>query len=153
MEEIWKYIEGTNQQYEVSNHGRVRSNRKRPKILTLTKQPKGYLYAMIEVDGKPKNCRVHRLVATHFISNPEGLAEVNHKDGNKENNHVSNLEWMDHSANNHHAYATGLRQPTIPTSEQRERLSKMWRGVPYAGKGEKRKPSPSISLTNEKTPK
>ena len=108
--ETWRPIADTNGKYEVSNFGRVRTNNQRPGLLTLTKQPKGYLYAMVTLsNGKQKNCRVHRLVALAFIPNPDGLPEVNHIDGNKENNHVSNLEWCTHSYNNKHAWAIGLK--------------------------------------------
>lgn len=55
----------------------------------------GYLRVAIQKDCKPKKMFVHRLVAMNFIENPLNLAEVNHKDGNRLNNHVSNLEWCD----------------------------------------------------------
>ncbi len=54
--------------------------------------------------------RVHRLIAQTFIPNPNGYSVVNHKDGNKQNNDVSNLEWCTYSYNNLHAYATGLKK-------------------------------------------
>ena len=126
IQEQWKPIEGTNGQYEVSDCGRVKTNRNRSGLLTLTKQASGYLYAMIEVNGKQKNCRVHRLVAQHFIPNPDGMTEINHKDGNKENNHVSNLEWSNRSANMKHAIRTGLSRPKEHahhwTDEEREQI-------------------------------
>lgn len=123
MEEQWKPIEGTDGKYEVSNFGRVRTNGKRPGLLTLTKQKSGYRYAMIEIDGKSCNRRVHRLVAQHFLPNPDNMKEVNHKDGNKDNNHVSNLEWCTRSYNVKHSFDTGLKQPHIWTPEERKQIS------------------------------
>ena len=61
-----------------------------------------------------KNRTVHRLVAQAFIPNPNGLAEVNHKDGNKSNNSVENLEWVTSSENKKHAYNIGLNAPPKP---------------------------------------
>lgn len=57
------------------------------------------------------NVYVHRAVALAFIENPYGLSDVNHKDGNKANNHVTNLEWLSRRDNHRHAYRTGLRKP------------------------------------------
>ena len=122
--EQWKPIDGTDGKYEVSNLGRVRTNGKRPGLLTLTKQKSGYRYAMIQLsNGKQKNCRVHRLVAEHFLPNPDNMKEVNHKDGNKDNNHVSNLEWCTRSHNVKHSFDTGLKQPHRWTAEERKQIS------------------------------
>ena len=122
--EQWKPINGTDGRYEVSNLGRVRTNSQRPGLLTLTKQPKGYRYVMIELsNGKKKNCRVHRLVAQHFIPNPNNLPEINHIDGNKDNNQATNLEWCTHSYNNKHAFAIGLKKRPTYTNEQRKLIS------------------------------
>lgn len=63
-------------------------------------------------NGKSKRYFRHRLVATHFIDNPENYDFVNHIDGNKSNNKVSNLEWCTQSYNEKHAFATGLKQKT-----------------------------------------
>ena len=129
MEEVWKPIDGTDGKYEVSNFGRVRTNGKRPGLLTLTKQPSGYRYAMIELsNGKKRNCRVHRLVAQHFLPNPDNMKEVNHKDGNKDNNHVSNLEWCTRSHNVKHSFDTGLNKPHRWTPEERKQISERNKG-------------------------
>jgi hypothetical protein len=137
MKEEWKPIEGTNELYEVSNSGKVRTLRRRPRLLTLTKQPSGYLYAMIEIDGKQCNRRVHRLVAQAFIPNPEGLTEINHKDGNKENNHVTNLEWSTRSHNMKHAAAAGLWTPTRWNEEQRKQIGERVHAYNLEHKGPK----------------
>ena len=122
--EQWTPIKGTDGRYEVSNCGRVRTLRRRAKVLTLTQQKSGYLYAMIEVDGKQCNRRVNRLVAQHFIANPRNHQEVNHKDGDKTNNHVSNLEWCTRSHNVKHSFDTGLKTPHRWTAEEREHISR-----------------------------
>ena len=122
--EQWKPIEGTDGKYEVSNLGHVRTNGKRPGLLTLTKQKSGYRYAMIQLyNGKQKNCRVHRLVAEHFLPNPDNMKEVNHKDGNKDNNRADNLEWCTRSHNVKHSFDTGLKQPHRWTAEECKQIS------------------------------
>ena len=69
----------------------------------------GYKRVHVSKNGKSKRLLVHRIVATAFIPNPDNLPEVNHKDGNKQNNNVSNLEWVTASENQKHAYKTGLK--------------------------------------------
>jgi len=72
--------------------------------LKFFKTAKGYMSQAI----RGKTVRLHRVVATAFIPNPDNLPEVNHIDGNKLNNHASNLEWVTHKQNMEHAYKTGL---------------------------------------------
>lgn len=80
--------------YQIYEDGRVYSL-KSNKFLTQFPNAKGYLrVTMVNDDGVSKNMRVNRLVAMAFIENPEGLSDVDHIDGNKQNNHVSNLQWM-----------------------------------------------------------
>lgn len=104
---IFKQIEGTN--YEVSMCGKVR-NMVTQKFIT--PRPGGtsdYLIATCKVDGKAKNYLLHRLIAKAFIPNPENKAEVNHKDCNKLNNSIENLEWVTRSENQKHSWDSGLR--------------------------------------------
>lgn len=71
--------------------------------------PKGYCYVDICNKGKRKSARVHRLVALAFIPNPENKPQVNHIDGNKQNNNVGNLEWVTNRENRIHALNNGLK--------------------------------------------
>ena len=119
--EIWKKVQGFEGLYEVSNKGRVRSidryvtgkNGKkyfRPgRILSLTEKENGYLSVSLWKNNKGHSLYVHRLVGKAFIPNPNNLPTINHKDGNKQNNNVSNLEWMTYYDNNEHAIKHGLR--------------------------------------------
>ena len=102
--EIWKEIDGYNGRYQVSSWGRVR-NAETGKIIKPYKNDKGYLKVGLKIPGEriPHKHRVNRLVAIAFIDNPDNLPQVNHKDGNKENNSFSNLEWISNKDNQSHA--------------------------------------------------
>lgn len=123
--EIWKTIKNF-ERYEVSNLGNVRSkdieyvakdNKKyyyKGKTLKLTEtrahnKPNGYYVVNLRVQGKANIRCVHRLVAEAFIPNPENKPTVNHKDGNKQNNNIDNLEWATYRENNIHAIKNNLR--------------------------------------------
>lgn len=95
MKEIWKDIIGYEGLYKVSNQGRVKRLYRNggEKILKAGKTTNGYLQVALCKEGKPHYMRVHRLVAQHFLPNPNNLSEVNHIDENKDNNCISNLEW------------------------------------------------------------
>lgn len=95
-EEIWKDIAGYEGLYKVSNLGRVKSlnyNRTRKERLFDLHLRRGYLYVVLSKNCISKKFSVHRLVATTFIENPDNLPQVNHKDEDKTNNRVDNLEW------------------------------------------------------------
>lgn len=98
MEEIWKDIQGYEDLYQISNLGCVKSlgndkNRKE-KILKPKKEKSGYLRVELHKNGGKKQMYIHRLVALHFILNDDLFkTQINHKDENKENNNVNNLEW------------------------------------------------------------
>lgn len=120
MSEVWKRLFYDNEDYGnyylISNFGRVK-NAKTGYIRknTLDKQ-RGY-YQMYISFGKRnfgKTIKIHRAVAQNFISNPYNLPQVNHKDGNKLNNFVDNLEWCTNQENVIHAYKNGL----TPTGEK-----------------------------------
>lgn len=104
MKEVFKDIPGYEGKYQVSNLGRVKSldynKTGKERILKLRQNNSGYLYVILCKNGKLKNYLVHRLVATTFIENPDNLPCVNHKDLNRHNNKVSNLEFCTYYYNN-----------------------------------------------------
>ena len=97
MIEIYKDIQGY-EGYQISNHGNVKSN-STGKVLKCYKNDNGYLRVTLSKQGKLKHHQIHRLVAQAFIENPNNYEEVNHKDEDKTNNHVTNLEWCTRSYN------------------------------------------------------
>lgn len=111
MEE-WRDIKGYKGRYQVSNTGNVKSlNYRRTgkeKILEGVDNGHGYLYVSLSKDGKGKSCPVHKLVAQAFLDNPDNLPEVNHKDENKYNNCMDNLEYCSRSYNVN--YGTGSKR-------------------------------------------
>lgn len=106
MEEIWKEIDGYNGDYLVSNLGEVKSLKSGiPKILSQNLDVKGYWYVPLSCNGIRKNQRIHRLVAQAFLPNNDNLDQVNHKNLNKDDNTVSNLEWCSSAENIAHYYS------------------------------------------------
>ena len=112
MEEKFLDIPGYEGRYQIGNHGNVRSlnyqNTGKSKLLTPVKHHMGYLLVHL---GVKKIKMIHTLVAEAFIPNPAQKPFVNHIDGNKHNNDVSNLEWVTSKENMEHAIRTGLRDP------------------------------------------
>ena len=117
---IWRVIPNTKGYYEVSNTGEVRSiervlyksnGRTETRVGHVLKQStdtNGYKVVSICISGYEQSKKVHRLVAETFIDNPILKKSVNHKDGNKGNNHAENLEWVTSKENTAHAVKTGL---------------------------------------------
>lgn len=110
MEE-WRDVVGTNGKYQVSNTGKVRNAE--TKHIRKSQDKHGYRRVNLTIDGKSKNCAVHRLVASAFIPNPENKSQVNHKDGVHDNNNVENLEWVTAEENFKHAVENNLYQKGI----------------------------------------
>lgn len=126
--EIWKDINGLEGGYQISNFGRIKSLPrlvlcKGLKSTRLTKENfvrpqvrKGkYLKVKLTFNGKLEQPTIHRLVANHFIPNPENKPQVNHIDGNQSNNHIDNLEWVTGKENMHHWM---YRQGRVKTGER-----------------------------------
>lgn len=99
--ETWKSITGYEGLYEVSNLGRVKSLKFDKEKILKPNKVKGYLRVELLKNGQRKLLYVHRLVAAAFIPNPKGLPEVNHKDEDKTNNSVTNIEWVSRWDNMH----------------------------------------------------
>ncbi|PHI48461.1 hypothetical protein B9T65_14530 [Serratia marcescens] len=123
-EEVWKDAYGYEEFFSVSSNGRIMSKRT-GKLLRQSTGHNGYKLLSTRLEGRAGKSiciRVHRLVASTFLPNVNGAPCVNHLDGNKQNNHVNNLEWCDHSRNTKHAFELGLvnRRPTTLTLKQQK---------------------------------
>ena len=119
--EVWKNID----KYEVSNYGQVR-NPQTKRLYKLHYDKDGYL-----ICGQKK---VHRLVASAFIPNPDNYPEVNHKDFQRDNNSVDNLEWCNHQTNCQHSSSNYGKHCQILTHEQAEEIRRK-----YGSDGKRRK--------------
>ena len=124
--EIWKEIEGYEGYYLISTFGRVKSQSRKiyndgikgknkfyiskEKIINGRIDQNGYLRVALCKNNKQQDYSIHRLVATAFIENLENKPCINHKDGNKLNNNLDNLEWCTYSENLRHAYKLGLKK-------------------------------------------
>jgi hypothetical protein len=103
-------ISGYNGVYEISSFGNVISNNfGKRKVLKYGLMNSGYKMVSLKKDCKQKMCSIHRLVAIAFLPNENNLPQVNHKDGNKLNNNLDNLEWCTRSENIKHMYNNGLK--------------------------------------------
>lgn len=132
--EIWKTIPDTNERYEASNLGRIRRIApytyrngavKMPNgVLKQHDNGKGYMTVVLSINGNTKKYYVHRLVAAAFIENPDGKRTVNHKDGNRHNNNVENLEWTTYKENNEDMIARIKRQRGNDHPKRNGKLSK-----------------------------
>lgn len=117
MSEIWRPIKDYENLYEVSNNGQIRSlcgHYGKFRILKQSVGSRGYMLVTLCDHVKQKSVNVHRVVAETFIPNTENLPCVNHKDENKKNNNVENLEWCSYYQNN--VYGSRLTKSAIKRS-------------------------------------
>lgn len=130
MVEIWKDINGFEGYYQISDYGNVRSldrfdgvNHRKGQLLKPTLKFNGYLQVGLRKHNKRKYFSIHRLVAIHFIDNPENKKQINHIDCNKQNNTINNLEWVTPKENQFHAKENGLRN-NMPSGEKHTNYGK-----------------------------
>ena len=140
MHEVWRPVTGYNGRYEVSNLGEVRSLERTKRnnggaqripshVMRQSQNHKGYKIVHLSKDGANTWVMVHRIVALAFIPNPEGKPQVNHIDGDKNNNAANNLEWVTNAENMRHAVENGLNNPwpmlrAAHSKESREKTSR-----------------------------
>ena len=136
--EQFKDIEGYEGKYKVSNTGLVFSVKAMKVLAERRRGPRGgYLCCALYKNGIRKEESAHRLVAKAFLENKENYAEVNHKDGNKLNNNVDNLEWCSSEYNRVHARKAGLWEPNLGVAhggaklnEKQVRVIKHMKNIP-----------------------
>lgn len=141
MKEIWKDIKGYEGLYQISNLGRIKSLEReiiRQHSTTMLLKEKilkqqnmnGYKFVRLSKNNTIKQYLVHRLVATAFIENPNNYKEINHKDENKSNNKLDNLEWCSHNYNIN--YGTGNERRSI--SEKGKKKNGNYKNISHIGK-------------------
>lgn len=126
MEE-WKDVPGYEGLYQVSNHGRVKSTPRRTTkggILKTKVDSHGYAEVTLSRENVQRSVRVHRIVAEVFISNTEHKPQVNHKNGDKLDNRVENLEWATASENIQHSYHVLGNKGSAPWKDKPRRFAR-----------------------------
>src|SRR5690606_20717030 len=143
IKEIWKPVNGYEGYFEISNLGNVkalkrvetisrgRKSSKKERLLKCWLNNSGYPAVVLTVNWKRKDYLVHRLVAEHFIDNPNNYPLVNHIDCDKTNAIYSNLEWCKYSINEKHAYDIGLRKKKLSKKDKKEILKLRKLGLTY----------------------
>lgn len=135
--EIWKFIQGF-ENYLISNFGRVKNlsynSMNKEQILKPMKNTSGYLYISLYKNGIRKNFLIHKLVAEYFLDNPLNLPEINHKDENKLNNHVDNIEYCDRKYNNNYGNRIKLVSKPVLQYDLDGNLIKEWKSTSECGK-------------------
>lgn len=140
IEEKWKPVSGYNGLYKVNNLGRVVSigyikikvtDPYRPRIRNDREifghnGGKGYRFVTLKRNGSEKHIYIHRMVAAHFLRNPNNEPEVNHKYGNKRNNAVWNLEWGTRSKNIRHSHKHGFHKSQKGKLTSRSRITRQY---------------------------
>jgi hypothetical protein len=120
IQEIWKEIPNSGGIYLISSQGNVLNTSTNHQLaINFDRYPQ----VSIRLNGVSKSVRIHRMLAMLFIPNPENKPEVNHKNGNKHDFSIGNLEWCSRSENKIHAYKTGLHIPNHGSLNGHARLS------------------------------
>jgi hypothetical protein len=144
MKETWKDIECYEGFYQVSNYGRVRSLTRtfarsdgkvktfQERVLKQGTNPNGYRYVNLSMGSKTYSARVHKLVAQAFLINPKSLPCINHKDEDKQNNAVGNLEWCTYQYNNTYNNKQRCRMTKILQLSKSGELIKAYESVAKA---------------------
>lgn len=133
MDIISKYIDGF-ERYTIDTNGNI-FDTKRNKFVCQWVDTVGYYQCLLkDNNNKKKHIRVHRLIAKAFLPNPNNLPQVNHKDGNKLNNDINNLEWCTNSENTKHGYDNGLyqfktRSHMVKATTKDGRFSKVYKSI------------------------
>ena len=120
--EEWRDLPELQGEYQVSNLGRVKRVKGAERLVKLTTQRNGYVYVTLWIDNTTKCFKTSRLVAKAFIPNPDNLPEVDHLNADKQNNTVSNLEWVTGEENRRREDAMNLRNPHRWTDEEKQML-------------------------------
>lgn len=100
------------EKYHITASGEVYNSATGRKLKPFQNE-RGYDMISVSINGKKRTLKIHRLVALHFLPPVDGKQQVNHKDGNKQNNCLENLEWCTNAENNKHAFDIGLKTPNI----------------------------------------
>lgn len=134
MKEIWKDIKDFEGIYKISNKGRIKSLKrkhvKNNKILKPLVDKDGYYMVTLKNNGQNSTKKIHRLVAENFIKKETNKFFVNHKDGNKQNNCVTNLEWCTRIENMQHALKNNLiKTKPIYQYDLKGNLIKKWKNI------------------------
>lgn len=133
--------------YFVSEDGRVYSDKYRGRReLSQRRNRSGYLYVNLCKNGKYKSVSVHRLVANAFLTKVPKKEQINHIDGNKANNNVSNLEWIDGAGNIQHAFRTGLN---VARSHEQHHSAKLTENDVAVIRNRRRKGERPISISKD----
>ena len=137
MEE-WRDIPGYEGWYQVSNLGRVRSMRRISPSIMSPSTYNGYHRVNLSNGGKYTTIHIHRLVAMVFLPNPYNYPQVNHLDGNRQNNNINNLEWCSRSQNQIHAYRVlGRARPRckpVIQMDDNEKILNMFESISQASR-------------------
>ena len=120
--EEWRDLPELQGEYQVSNYGRVKRVKGAERLVKLTTQRNGYVYVTLSFANTSKCFKTSRLVAKAFIPNPNNYEEADHLNADKQNNSVSNLEWVTPDENKRRAKAMGLLKPRKLTDEEKNKI-------------------------------